>query len=154
MSEANVEIARTLYPETLDLVDAFSNSELVEAVRPLVHPDLEATFDARGLPMGAASMEADSETAQPTVRGFDAFIGTWREWVSAWETWVMTPTDFVEVDEERVLVPMRVRARSKTHGVEISIEGANLLTIRDGKVARLELFLDESDALEAAGLSE
>jgi hypothetical protein len=154
VSEENVEIARTLYPETLDLVDAFSNSDLIEAIRPVMHPDLEATFDARGLPMGAASMEAGSETAQPTVRGFDAFIGTWREWIGAWETWVVTPTDFVDVDEERVLIPMKVRARSKTHGVEISIEGANLLTIREGKVARLELFLDQSDALEAAGLSE
>ena len=154
MSETNVEIARTLYPEGLDLVDAFFNPEVIEAVRPLMHPDLEVIYEARGLPMGAAGMETGSETSRPTVRGFDDFIGTWREWVSAWETWVMTPTDFVEVDEDRVLIPMTVRARSKTHGVEMAIEGANLVTIRDGKVVRLELYFDQSAAHAAAGLSE
>ena len=33
-------------------------------------------------------------------------------------------------------------------------EGANLLTMHDGKLTRLELFFDRSQALEAAGLSE
>jgi len=60
----------------------------------------------------------------------------------------------VDVDEERVLVLMEVRARSKTHRVEMPVEGANLLTIRDGKLARLEMFLDQNEAREAAGLSE
>jgi ketosteroid isomerase-like protein len=153
MSGANVEIARTLYPEGLDLVDVFFNPEAIEAVRPLMHDDLEAIFEARGIPMGAARMDVGSETSRPTVRGFDDFIETWREWVSAWETWVMTPTDFVEVDKDRVLIPMTVLARSKTHGVEMAIEGANLVTIRDGKVARLELYFDQSAANAAAGLS-
>jgi hypothetical protein len=34
------------------------------------------------------------------------------------------------------------------------IEGANLLTLRDGKLARLELFFERALALEAARLSE
>ena len=37
-----------------------------------------------------------------------------------------TPTDFIDVDENRVLVMLDVRARSKTHQVEMPIEGANL----------------------------
>jgi len=46
------------------------------------------------------------------------------------------------------------RERSKTHEVEMPIDGANILTIRDGKLSRLEMFLDQSEALEAAGLTE
>jgi hypothetical protein len=34
------------------------------------------------------------------------------------------------------------------------IEGANLMTLREGKLARLELFFDRDEALKAAGLSE
>jgi hypothetical protein len=67
---------------------------------------------------------------------------------------VVAPTDFIDVDENRVLVMLGVRARSKTHQVEMPVEGANLLTIKDGRVARLELFFDRAQALEAAGLSE
>ena len=35
----------------------------------------------------------------------------------------------------------------------LEIEGANLLTLRDGKLARLELFRARTEALEATGLS-
>ena len=34
------------------------------------------------------------------------------------------------------------------------VEGANLLTLKDGRLARVELFFDRSQALEAAGLRE
>jgi hypothetical protein len=67
---------------------------------------------------------------------------------------VVTATEFIEVDENRVLVMLDVRARSKTHQVEMPIEGANLMTLSDGKLARLELFFDREQAREAAGLRE
>ena len=100
------------------------------------------------------------DSPQPAVRPPDPIVFSirgnqaWREWLSAWESWLITPTEFEAVDEERVLVLMEVRARSKTHRVEMPLKGANLLTIRDGRLARLEMFLDQNEALEAAGLSE
>jgi hypothetical protein len=63
-------------------------------------------------------------------------------------------TDFVDVDEDRVLVLLDVRARSKTHQAEMPIAAANLLALRDGKVARMELFFERAQAREAAGLTE
>jgi hypothetical protein len=73
---------------------------------------------------------------------------------SAWDTWVVTAPDFIDVDQNRVLAVFDVRARSKTHQVEMPIEGASLITVIEGRVARLELFFDRERALEAAGLSE
>jgi hypothetical protein len=67
---------------------------------------------------------------------------------------LVRPTEFVEAPGERVLVLMEVRARSKTHQVEMPLKGANLLTIRDRQIARLEMFLDPNEALEAARLRE
>jgi hypothetical protein len=66
----------------------------------------------------------------------------------------VTPTEFIDVDEDRALVLIAIRGRSKTHHVEMPIEAANLWILRNRKVARLELFLDQEDGLEAAGLSE
>jgi hypothetical protein len=152
MPQKNLDIARAIYPGEVDLVIAFAQPELIDQLRPLVHPDFEGIFEARSIPMGLAGMASGAEP-QPTARGFDALLASWRDWLSAWETWVITPTEFVEVDDERVLVLMSVRARSKTHQVEMPLEGANLLNIRGGKLARLEMFLDESEGLKAAGLS-
>jgi len=154
MSEKNVQFAQTLYPSEIDLVAVFADTQLIEGLRPLIHPDLEAVFEARNIPMGPASIESAGEAAQPTVTGLDGLVRAWREWLSVWDAWVMTPTEFLDVDQERVLVLMKVRARSKTHQVEMPVEGANLLTIRNGRLARLEMFLDQAEALEAAGLSE
>ena len=78
----------------------------------------------------------------------------WGDWLSAWDTWVLGPPEFIDVDADRVLVGYEVRARSKTGGVEVTIDAANLLTLRSGKLKRLELFFDRKDAIEAAGLAE
>lgn len=116
-----------------------------------MHPDLETVAVPGQVPLSGAGA---ADPSQPTYRGLEGFAAAFRDWLSAWEIWAVTPTDFVEVDESRVLVLMDVRARSKTHQVEMPIEGANLITIRDGKLARLELFFDRDQALEASGLSE
>ena len=91
---------------------------------------------------------------RPVVYGVDGFVSGMGDWLSAWETWVVTATDFIDVDENRVLVSLDIRARSKTHQVEMPVEGASLLTLRGGRLARMELFFGRDEALEAAGLSE
>jgi hypothetical protein len=155
MSEENVEIARRLYPETFDLVAAVVDPEAFEAIRgayePLVHHDFETVTVPGQIPLGGPDAEKPS---QPTFYGLDGFASSFRDWLSAWESWVVTPTEFIDVDEDRVLVVIEIRARSKTDQVKMPIKGANLLTLSDRKVARLELFFDPAEALEAAGLRE
>ena len=118
---------------------------------PIAHPDFETIAVPGQLPLSGAGTE---DPSRPTYYGLEGFAAAFRDWLSAWETWVVTATDFIDVDESRVLVVLDVRARSKTHQVEMPIEGANLVTIRDGKLARLELFFDRDQAIEAAGLRD
>jgi hypothetical protein len=155
MSQENVEVIRRLQPGTVDLVALFADPEGVEAWRaasePFVHPDFETVTVPGQVPMSGVGAE---DPSRPIFYGADGFVNAFRDWFSAWESWVATPTDFIDVDENRVLVMLDVRARSKTHQVEMPIEGANLMTLRDGKLERLELFFDRDEALEAAGLSE
>jgi hypothetical protein len=116
-----------------------------------VHPDFETAAPPGQVPF--AGLKVDNRS-RPAVFGIDGFVAAYREWFSAWETWVATPTDFVDVDESRVLVLLDIRARSKTHQVEMPFASANLVTLRSGKVSRLELFFDRAAAFEAVGLSE
>jgi hypothetical protein len=152
MAEENVEVVRRLYPEGLDLVAALADRENFDAtLAPLVEPDFEIVTVPGQVPLSGVGAE---DSSRPTFYDVDGFARSFGEWLTAWESWVITGTDLIDVDESRVLVLLDIRARSKTHQVEMPVEGANLLTLREGRLARVELFFDRSQALEAAGLRE
>ena len=161
MSEENVRMARELYSlGPIDHVAVFSDPTLLSAFRtefePRVHPDFEVVFETVGdLPAAPLQdTQPDSQGEKRSASGIDGFIAAWGDWMTAWESWVPEPVDYIEAGDDRVLVLIDVQARSKTHQVEMLVEGANLLTIEDGKVTRLELFMDRTNARTAAGLSE
>jgi hypothetical protein len=155
MSQENVDAARRFYPGTVDMVallaDPASHQAIREVFEPLVHPDFETVTVPGQVPLSGIGTR---DPSRPTLHGLDGFLGGFREWFDAWERWAVTATQFIDVDAEGVLVMIDVLARSKTHQVEMPIEGANLLTFRDDRLARLELLFDRAQALEAAGLRE
>jgi hypothetical protein len=129
------DTARRCHKRTSRSFDGSIQAPLTSSLRSLTQK--------RGRPLG------------PLVHSdMDGFRGAFLDWLSAWESWVVTATNFIDVDENRVLVLLDVRVRSKTHQVEMPIEGANLLTLRDGKLARIELFFKRAQARETAGLRE
>jgi ketosteroid isomerase-like protein len=150
-----VEIARRFYPGTVDMVALLAGPAGYETTRagfePFVQPDFETVTVSGQVPLTGIGTR---NTSRPTLYGLEGFFSGFREWLNAWETWEVTATEFIDVDADRVLVMIDVLARTKTHQVEMPIEGANLLTFRDGRLARLELFFDRAEALEAARLSE
>jgi hypothetical protein len=153
MSEENLDLARTFFPATVDVTGFFATPETLAGARsyyePLVQPEFETVHDPTAIPLGIGT-----PTGGGVSVGIEGFISLWRDFLSAWESWIVTPTEFIDVDDERVLVLMSFRGRSKTHGVDAELDGGNLLTFHDGKLARLELFFKRRDALAAAGLSE
>ncbi len=161
MSEENVEIARSFYSDQpMDLVSLFSDPAQLDAMRSqlerLAHPDFETLGDPSqvGLPFEGEGRGSGERSLRPAAVGIDGFESLWRAWLAAWDSWLIRPTEFIDVDEHRVLVLLDIQGRSKTHQVDIPLPSANLLTLREGKLARLELFTTQADALEAAGLSE
>jgi hypothetical protein len=152
MSEENVEIAKALFPGPIDVTAMFGSEEAINAARalyePLVQPDFVTVNDPQAALLGVGEPAGDG-----TSIGVEGFIALWRDFLSAWESWVVTPVEFREIDDQRVLVLATTYCRSRTPGVDTTLEGGgNLLTFRDGKVARMELFLTRQAALEAAGL--
>ncbi len=151
MSEANLEAAKALFAAPIDMTAAIATPEALDAARghfeSLFHPEFETVHDPR-----AAGLGIGQSPGEGVSKGIDGFIALWRDYLSAWESWVVTPAGFVDVDDQRVLVLLTYQGRSKTHGAEIALDGGNLLTLRDGKVARVELFFNRLDAVEAARL--
>jgi len=64
------------------------------------------------------------------------------------------PERFIDIDAERVLVVVRVRAVGKVTGATVGGRGAHEITIRQGRVVRVKAYADLEKALEAVGLRE
>jgi hypothetical protein len=153
MSDENLKAAKSFFPAPWDLAEIFSSPEAIAALRaqfePVVEPDFETIHDPSAMPLGIGTPKSGG-----VARGMEGFIALWRDFLSAWESWLVTATDFVDLDDERVLVLMTFIGRSKTHGAELSLDGGNILCFREGKLARLEMFLRRDSALAAAGVPE
>ncbi|HEX2467123.1 MAG TPA: hypothetical protein VHJ54_02855, partial [Solirubrobacterales bacterium] len=64
------------------------------------------------------------------------------------------PERFFDVDDERVLVFVRVSATGHQSGAPVEIRAAHEFTIRDELVVRFKAYANREQALASAGLSE
>jgi ketosteroid isomerase-like protein len=106
-------------------------------------------------PSGVDLVEVAGESAGlPTMsyRGVQGFIEGWRVWLAAWDSYRIETEDFVD-DGDKVVVPVRVHARTRRDPVEMEHAPAAVWTLARGKVVRIELYLNRAEALKAAGLS-
>jgi ketosteroid isomerase-like protein len=132
MSQENVEIVRRAY-------EAGSRGDLAAALERLA-PDFE---------LDLSSLYPDA----PIVRG----VGELLRWTYSgpWGGSVHLHAErFFDLDEERVLVFVRVTATGEGSGVPVELRVAHELTLRNGLVVRCKVHADRAEALEAAGLSE
>ena len=134
MSQENVEIVRRVY-------EAF-NREGLDAAFEHLHPDFEYDLSAAIGPY--AGIYSGRETVRKMLEDF----------FSAWEYMHVEPEEFIEVGDDRVLVPTRGRGRGKGSGIEIEGRPSAIWTVRDGQLIRGAVFNDRAEALETVGLSE
>ena len=134
MSQENVEVVRSICAAWE--VGDFSSVDWA-------HPAIEFEF-------------ADGPTPG-TYTGRAAMAKVWGEAMSAFKDLHVAPEEYRRLDDERVLVLMHNTGRGKGSGLDVGLvqnKGANLFTVRDGKVTRLVLYWNRATALEAVGLSE
>ena len=143
MSPENVEIWRANIDSQLTELAAGTSPEatipkMAEIWDPAIELDASEApvLDAHGVYRGAAA-----------VRQF------WQEWFSAWET---LEYDYELVDAgDRVVMLLDLRMRGRATGIEMPFgKVAWVSTFRDGLVVNVKLYMSQSDALEAAGLSD
>ena len=142
MSHKNVEIWRANIEAQ---VAALTRGTSPEATIPLMAEiwDPEVELDAT-----AASVLDLSGV----YRGVDAARQFWEAWFSAWET---LQFDYELVDAgERVVMLLDMHMRGRSTGIDIPFgKFAWVTTFRDGLVVHVKLYMSQSEALHAAGLS-
>jgi ketosteroid isomerase-like protein len=120
-----------------------ANREDHEAGLMLYHPEVESTF-----PAGLVTVGAGSET-----RGRKERLRFQANWYADWGGWRLELNELIDLGD-RVLVLGRIGGHGLQSGAAVDTPGAFLFTISAGRAIREQLFLDHGQALEAAGLSE
>jgi ketosteroid isomerase-like protein len=129
MSETNVELAQRAY--------AYWAAGDVDAMIENATPDFEF------IPAIAAGVEGGS------VKGPGEFRRFWADLQETWETFRVDVDEFRDFGD-RVLGIGRLTAKGRGSELELDQPIFSVASFRHGKVARMQSFLDESAALEAA----
>lgn len=86
-------------------------------------------------------------------RGLSALDKGIRNLLGPWDEYRWVADEFIPV-RDRVLVLFTARGRGKGSSVEVEAHWAHIWTFRDGKATRIEGFIHQAEAREAAGLQE
>jgi ketosteroid isomerase-like protein len=130
MSQANVEIVRSIYADPRGLSSAASHK---------IAPDAEFDF-------------TEIYPDRPLIRGVEELrrfrdTGPWSGSPIHFE-----PERFFDVDDDRVLVFVHVSATGHESGAQVDVRVAHEFTIRDGLMVRFKVYASRDHALEVAGL--
>ena len=130
MSRENVEIVRSKYDHL---------NEVGEPDREIFAPDLVADLSRLG---------------GGIARDLDSHLAAWFEYRNTFDEWWIEVEEIVAGRGERVFAVIRDGGRMKSSRSEIRNRFFHVWELRDGKIVALTVFLDRSEALEAAGRRE
>jgi ketosteroid isomerase-like protein len=132
VSRENVEIVRSVY-------ESFSLSDWGR-IAELAHPDVEYRGTVGGLEEGR--VERGVQQMRQLFEEDD---------LEAWDERRLEPDEFIDAGD-RVVVMQREYRRGRGSGVELENDTAAVFEVRDGRVVRIQGYMDRAKALEAVGL--
>jgi ketosteroid isomerase-like protein len=138
MSQENVEIVRRLFAAFED-VDVGSVERRLDEVRETFDPEVEWVAPPHSL------------LASEEYRGYGGIRRFWTQFLSAWDQYGVQVDELIDAGDQVVAV---MRLCGRTNELEVDEARSSLLTLRDGRIVRIEPFASKDGALEAAGLSE
>jgi ketosteroid isomerase-like protein len=87
-----------------------------------------------------------------TYRGLDGLQRGWFDFLAAWEGLKVRLEDVIPAGDGRYLVLVHLTGRGRSSHAPAESDGANVVTVRDGKIARLTIVWDRGQAFAEAGL--
>ena len=132
MSQENVEIVKRGY-EALN--EAYKTGDFLAAIRATVHPDVV-------LRTSGMFPETGEYRGHEGIREFAA------NQADAFEDMSLRPEEYIDAGD-RVVVPLRFGGKARHTGIPVEFFVVHVSTIRDGKLARLDMYQTKEQALEA-----
>jgi ketosteroid isomerase-like protein len=141
------------------------NVELVLSVQ--IAPDADVTKLFRDDALWAANLDTRATVIHPDfecivragIGGDRRYTGTegmrrmFMDWLAPWDSYRVEIEKAIDCGE-RVLVFVKAFGRLEGSDEEVGVRTCEVWTVRDGKIARWESFLDRSEALKAVGLED
>jgi ketosteroid isomerase-like protein len=125
-----------------------------------VHADVDleavaAEFDAESL--ATPDLELIPDPAVPdagSYRGIAGLVEFMRIWTENFEDWSNEYERFVDAPDNRVVALARQRGTGRGSGIPVELSYGMVFELENRRVARIRLFMDPPQALEAAGVSD
>jgi ketosteroid isomerase-like protein len=133
MSQENVDIVMRGY-ERFRATGGFDDQ--------IVHPDF--MWD-----MSNYSGWPEQQT-YPGLEGAQRFM---RDWIDAWDDWEWEVRSLHDAGDKVVAV-MHQSGRSKSTGVRVEMDFAQVFTLREGRPLLMEMYADPGEALRAVGVGK
>ena len=132
MSQENVEIVRRF-------VDCWQRQDW-DAMVPLADPQVEQHGTVGGLDEGRV------------LRGVSEIREDYESVEQTWEEHRVEPQELIDAGDS-VVIFLREHQRGKASGIELVVDTAVVVDVRDGRIVRTQGYMNRSEALEAVGLS-
>ena len=132
--QTNVELVRAVF-------ETWNDGDVAD-VAPFVSDEIE-WLEVEGRPEYGRATEVRGKGAVQS--GLEALFETWQEYR-------LEPETVRDASDGRVLAVVREIARGRASGLEVESRWGYLMTIRDGRLTRVEAYRDPDRALEASGL--
>jgi uncharacterized protein len=132
------------------------SSENVEIVRRATDAYRRGALDEGATWMDPAIVWDMSRLQVPDAavyRGFDGLLTFFSLWQESWESLELEPLEFIDAGDQVVTV-VRQSGRGRLSGAEVEHRFAQVWTLRDGKIVRMDMYPDREAALEAADTTE
>jgi ketosteroid isomerase-like protein len=135
MSEENLQAVRSMF-------DALGSGDWTA---PFVHVDPEIEMDVTRSPI---------EGLNRTYRGREEALGFWAEWLDAWGEQDFGEPEYINAGDRVFAWVDTHRLLGRGSGAEVGLPPYGwVITFRDGKAVSAILYMDRTEALEAAGLA-
>jgi hypothetical protein len=132
MSQENVEIVR-------QFVEHWQRLDW-EGLTGLLDPDVEQVATVGGVEEGAV------------MHGLDEIRRDYEQVEETWEEHRIEPEQIIDAGE-RVVLFHREYHRGRSSGVELDLDAAVVFDLRDGRIVRIQGYMDRDAALKAAGVA-
>jgi ketosteroid isomerase-like protein len=136
MSRENVELVRRAY-------QAFNEGGVEAVIGDYWRPEIIWDASPTGIP------------GLGVYRGYDEVRTFFDDWFGAFpfDEWEAEVEQLIDAGD-RVVAMVTQRGRGRASGAAAALEMGQVITLRDGEVVRIDVYLDRAQALEAAGLGE
>ena len=91
---------------------------------------------------------------EPSYHGIEGVRQFLDEWLETWDDYEVEIDQHLPASDDRVVTLLWHSGKGRESRIPVRIYMAQIATVRDGKVIRMENYDDGSEALQAAGLKQ